>query len=102
MQSLVIDDLEFLMQYPSLEILDISYCTINDITELKNMTSLKSLHMLYTPIDDLSPLYHLPNFCEIYLDNDFDRSKVDFMIDHFRDGDDLTKEYIIRKRYSLD
>ena len=46
-------------------------------------------------------LENLHNFNTIYLDNDFDRSQIDFMIGNFKNGDEKTKQYLLDKQYNL-
>ena len=62
-----------------------------------------SINIQQTQIQDLSVLEDLSKnhrFCGIYLDEDFDRSKIDFMVNKFRTGDNVTREYIINKQYN--
>ncbi len=47
-----------------------------------------------TKITDISVLENLHNFNTIYLDNDFDRSQIDFMIGNFKNGDEKKQSSI--------
>ena len=74
-----IDSLEGIDKFISLELLDIRRTEIQDISKLKNLKKLNAL----------------------YLDEDFDRSEVDFLKQNFKNGAVYTKKYILSKRYSL-
>lgn len=100
----LLSDLAFLRDYPQVEYLSINgNLRLSTLDDLKGAEGLMSINIQQTQIQDLSVLEDLSKnhrFCGIYLDEDFDRSKIDFMVNKFRTGDNVTREYIINKQYN--
>ncbi len=95
-------DVSFAARYPWMIELSISLNNISSLEPLWKNTSLECLKMQYTKIEDVSVLKALgPTFNAIYVDAQFDRSKLDFMKGHFRNGDLLTKKYILGSKYGF-
>ena len=63
--------------------------------------TLESLDIRYTNITDVMMLQILPNFNTIYVNDNFDHGKLDFMIGNFRNADKVTKDYLLEKQYDL-
>lgn len=99
-------DLSFLKNYPWVGYLSIDgNLRISTLQPLSESTGLQAINIKGTQVKDLSPLENLSKnyaFCAIYLDDGFDRSKIDFMIENgkFRTGDEITREYVISKKYN--
>ena len=53
---------------------------------------------MVTNIDELKSLKNLNS---IYLNEDFNREKIDFLLKNFKNGDRYTKQYILDKKYDL-
>ena len=102
----LISDLSFMKAYPWVGYLSIDGNPgISTLESLRESTGLMAINITGTQVQDLSPLENLSKnhaFCAIYLDDNFDRSKIDFMIENgkFRTGDELTREYVISKKYN--
>lgn len=96
-----LSSLSFLEGVPNLVKLNISY---NQFKELQGITvcpKLQYLALYGTSIENVEVLQKLESFNTIYVDDDFDRTQLDFMIGNFRNGDLLTKEYLLNKQYDL-
>ena len=83
------------------QIKNISYNEYSRLNGIEQCPDLEFLSMKGTKITDISVLENLHNFNTIYLDNDFDRSQIDFMIGNFKNGDEKTKQYLLDKQYNL-
>lgn len=94
-------EINFASKFPWLLELSISLNNISSLEPLKNNTELQVLKMQYTDIKDVSLLEKLPNFNSIFLDPEFDRSKVRFLQGRFRNGDLITKQYLLNKKYGF-
>lgn len=94
-------DLSFAANYSQLLTLSVNDNDITSIDTLKNNKSLQKLSIRGTEVKDLSVLKTLPDFNEIYIDNDVDRSQLLFMLGHFKDGDRLTKQYMLNYKDKL-
>ena len=98
-------DIDFAPQYPWLLEFTISQNDIVSLEPLRDNTDLQVLKMQSTKVEDLTPLENLKDFNSIYLDNDFDRGKIRFMKKEngwqFRNGDTLTKQYILDDKYGF-
>ena len=95
-------DINFASKYPWLLELTISLNNISSLEPLKNNTELQVLKMQYTDIKDVSILEKLPQFNSIFLDPEFDRSKIRFLQGRFRNGDLLTKQYLLNEKYGFE
>ena len=93
--------LENVKSYKNLESLNISDNQITNLNGIERLEQLKSLDIRGNQITDVSVLENLPEFNTIYVDDDFDRSQLNFMVGNFRNADTLTKEYLLKAQYNL-
>ena len=96
-----LEDFDVLKSCPNIKRLNISYNEYSGLNGIEQCPDLEFLSMKGTKITDISVLENLHNFNTIYLDNDFDRSQIDFMIGNFKNGDEKTKQYLLDKQYNL-
>lgn len=96
-----LEDFDVLRSCPNIKRLNISYNEYSGLNGIEQCPDLELLSMKGTMITDISVLENLHNFNTIYLDNDFDRSQIDFMIGNFKNGDEKTKQYLLDKQYNL-
>ena len=96
-----LEDFDVLKSCPNIKRLNISYNEYSGLNGIEQCPDLELLSMKGTMITDISVLENLHNFNTIYLDNDFDRSQIDFMIGNFKNGDEKTKQYLLDKQYNL-
>ena len=96
-----LDNLEVLQSCPNLERLILSYNQFTSLEGIEQCQKLQYLDIRGTQIEDVSVLSGLSEFNTIYVDDDFDRSQLDFMIGNFRNGDIKTKQYLLEKQYNL-
>lgn len=100
----LLSDLSFMEQYPWVGYLSINgNLGISNLEPLRTCTGLLAINLTDTHVQDLSVLEYLSknhSFCAIYLDDTFDRTKIDFMVGKFRTGDEITRDYIINKKYN--
>ena len=101
LSSNALDSLEFIDKFPSLNKLNVSMNPYNSLLGIEKCKTLGSLDIRYTNITDVMMLQSLPNFNTIYVNDNFDHSKLDFMIGNFRNADKITKDYLLEKQYSL-
>lgn len=94
-------EIGFAAKYPWLKELTVSLNNVSSLEPLKSNTGLEALKMQYTDIQDVSVLKTLPNFNSIFLDADFDRSKILFLKGRFRNGDLLTKQFLLDEKYDF-
>ena len=80
----------------------------NDITSLEPLrgnTDLQALRMQATLVTDVTPLAGLEDFHTIYMDEEIDREQIRFMKKEsgwqFRNGDTLTKTYVLDDIYGF-
>lgn len=97
-----IDSLSFMKGNKCIVSLDISSNVISDLTDLSGCNNLEKLYLYRYSSMDLSPLKQLEKFNSIYLSQDFDRSKIDFMINNFANGDQYTRIYLVSKARGLE
>lgn len=64
-----------LIAFPFLNVLDLSFCMINNIKPLKKIDCLKSLNLDYTLVTNVSLLSNLPSLEELHLCNIISRDK---------------------------
>lgn len=97
-------DIHFLRNYPQVEYLSINgNIRLSTLEDLAGAEGLMSINIQDTQIQDLSVLEELSKnhrFCGIYLDEEFDRSKINFMVGKFRMGDIPTRIYINNQKYN--
>ena len=93
--------IEPLLKYSKLKELYIDGNDITTINNISELTNLEALSLTKTVITDISELEQLPAFNSIYLNESFDRSKIDFMQNNFKNGDTYTKEYFLKKKDNL-
>ena len=86
---------------PNLKKLNISYNEFLTLDGIEQCKELEFLSMKGTNISDIHILSEFENFNTIYLDDDFDRSQIDFMVGNFKNGDTKTKQYLLDKQYNL-
>lgn len=60
LSSVRLPDLQLLRAHPELEVLELTNCSIGDVTEIGRLKRLRYLVISYNPITDLSPLAGLP------------------------------------------
>ncbi len=92
---LPISDIDSLLDVTSIEKLVLTYTAITDIDGISKLENLKEIRLQGTAVTELSELEELEDFNAIYLDKWFDRSKIEFLRDHFREGDIYTKIYFL-------
>lgn len=97
-----LNNIDFLLNQMSLQQVNISYNNIQDISALSTCLNFETLVLYGVEEFDLTPLHSLDHFNSIYVDQCFDRSNIDFLIDHFRTGDKETIHYIISKRNMIE
>lgn len=93
--------LDVLEGCPNLIKLNISYNQFTSLDGILVCEGLEHIDLRGTNISDIGLLEKLPNFNTIYVDDNFDRTKLDFMIGNFRNGDIKTKQYLLEKQYNL-
>lgn len=96
-----LDDLEVLQSCPELIKLDLSYNQYTSLKEIDQCKNLQYLDIRGTHVEDVSLLEELEEFNTIYVDDNFDRTQLDFLINNFRNGDIKTKQYLLTKQYNL-
>ena len=96
-----LESLEVLEGCPNLMKLNLSYNDFHSLDGILQCEKLEYLDIRSTEIEDVKMLKELPEFNSIYMDEGVDRSQLDFMIGHFRNGDIKTKQYLLQKQYSL-
>lgn len=101
LSSNALDNLEFIDKFPSLEKLNVAMNPYNSLLGIEKCKTLESLDIRYTNITDVMMLQSLPNFNTIYVNDNFDHGKLDFMIGNFRNADKVTKDYLLEKQYDL-
>ena len=106
LQELSIDNnylcnLEVLQSCSNLIKLDISYNQFLSLDGLDQCKELQSLDIRGTQIGDISILEEFTDFNSIYVDDDFERDQLNFLIGNFRNGDTKTKQYLLEKQYNL-
>ncbi len=98
-------DLSFAPQYPWLLELTISNNDITSLEPLRGNTDLQALRMQATLVTDVTPLAGLEDFHTIYMDEEIDREQIRFMKKEsgwqFRNGDTLTKTYVLDDIYGF-
>ncbi|MGF7012285.1 Leucine-rich repeat (LRR) protein [Lachnospiraceae bacterium PF1-22] len=97
-----LDDLTFVYQYDTLETLNISFNQYKKLDGIQSCQMLKCIDIRGTNITDVSVLKNLSDFCEIYVDEEFNREQLDFMIGNFYNADKKTKKYLIGKQNDLE
>ena len=85
----------------NIKILRLSGNPINSLEGIDKFIYLELLDIRRTEIQDISKLRDLKKLNALYLDENFDRSKVDFLKQNFKNGDVYTKKYILSQKYSL-
>ena len=95
------NNLDVLASCPNLSKLIISYNQYENLNGIEACENLQYLDIRGTFIQDVSCLSELQQFNTIYVDDEFDRTQLDFMISNFRNGDLLTKKYLLEKQYNL-
>lgn len=96
-----LNNLDVLQSCPNLIRLNLSYNEFDNLNGIEQYQKLQYLDMRGTRINEVSVLSELPEFNTIYVNSDFDRSQLDFMIGNFRNGDTETKQYLLEKQYNL-
>ena len=96
-----LNNLDVLASCPNLSKLIISYNQYESLNGIEVCENLQYLDIRGTFIQDVSCLSELKQFNTIYVDDEFDRTQLDFMISNFRNGDLLTKKYLLEKQYNL-
>lgn len=97
----MICDLSFLSGCPNLVELSVFGNNITSLVGVENCQGLESINIMYNNIYDVTPLKSLKHFNTIYVDDDFDRAKLEFLQGHLRNADKITKEYLIGNEYNL-
>ena len=92
---LMITDLEGILDTDSIEKLVLTFTPIENIDGISRLENLTEIRLQGTTVSDVSELETMEGFHSIYLDKDFDRSKIEFLRDHFREGDIYTKIYFL-------
>ena len=90
-----ITDLEGILDIPSLEKLILTFTDLTNIDGISRLENLTEIRLQGTAVTELSELEQIEGFNSIYLDKLFDRSKIEFLRDHFREGDIYTKIYFL-------
>lgn len=75
--------------------LNLNYNPLENIDGISKLQSLEEIRLMGVELNDLSELGQIDSFTSIYLDKDFDRSKIEFLRGHFALGDQYTKEYLL-------
>lgn len=96
-------DVEFLSAYPWIQSVNIDRNPeLTSLEPLRNNTGMTAINIMDTQITDLSPLVD-SNVNTIYLNVDFERSEetLGWLLEPgaFRDGDVVTKEFVIAHQY---
>jgi hypothetical protein len=94
-------NIDFLRNISTLVSLDISGLPLDNFSALSGCTALEALTVYGFKKIDVSVLQALPKFNSIYLDRDYDRSLIDFMIGNFKTGDLYTRIYLCGKKNRL-
>ncbi len=92
---LQITDIEGTLDIPTIEKLVLTFTPLTNIDGISRLENLKEIRLQGTEVTDLSELAEIEGFNSIYLDKWFDRSKIEFLRDHFREGDIYTKMYFL-------
>ncbi|MGI6177662.1 MAG: leucine-rich repeat domain-containing protein [Eubacterium sp.] len=93
--------IESLLKYVTLNTLKFSNDPIDSIDGISALKNLNSIDLTGTKVTDVTELEKIETFNSIFLDPDFDRTQIDFLIGNFRDGDIETKRYLIGKKEEL-
>ena len=69
---------------------------------IEKFGQLQLLDIRGNQIDDVSVLEKMPTINSIYVDDNFDREQLDFLVGKFRDADPLTRAYLLKKQHNLE
>lgn len=92
---LPITDLEGILDIDSIQKLVLTYTDLKDINGISRLKNLQEIRLQGTVVDELDELAEIETFNSIYMDKGFDRSKIEFLRDNFREGDVYTKIYFL-------
>ena len=91
----LITDIDGMLGITSIEKLVLTFTPLSDINGISSLNNLKEIRLQGTEVTDLDELSEIDSFNSIYLDKWFDRSRIEFLRDHFREGDIYTKIYFL-------
>lgn len=81
--------------------LSLKWSTLDSISILGSVKNISCLNLMHAKVTDYSNLSMFNHLNEIYLDMRVNRSYVDFMHTHFKNGDMYTKAYFLGKKYNF-
>lgn len=76
----------------------------NPLTSLNGISAIQNLEVLdlrRTDVQNVDELIKVKTLNSLYVSENFDRTKIDFLESNFKNGDIYTKKYILAKRHSL-
>ena len=97
-----VGSLDFMKNNESITSLDISDNNIKNLNDLAGCNNLEKLYLYKYSSMDLTPIENLEKINSIYLSESFDRSKVDFLVNDFANGDIYTRIYLVSKTRGLE
>lgn len=95
-------NLEILKRFPNLTRLNVSTNKITDISAIGLCKDLEYVNLLNNMVENEECIKALGKLHTIYVDDDFDRTQLKFMVGKFRNADVLTKKYLLEQQYDLD
>ena len=96
-----IKNLDFLTSFPNLTKLNISTNNLSEVYGISVCENLQYVNFLNNSIKDGEELIKLKKLHTIYIDEEFDRTQLDFLEGNFRNADVQTKKYLLGKQYDL-
>lgn len=96
------DSITSLTKYENLTELYITGNYLNNIDGIKRLSNLETIDIRENMITNVYELENLNKLSSVYVDYEIDRKQLEFMCDHWRNGDVETKKYFLKKRYNLD
>ena len=90
-----LEDISSITGLTNIVYLNLNYNPLENIDGISKLQSLEEIRLMGVDLEDLTELSKIDSFTSIYLDKDFDRSKIEFLRGHFALGDQYTKEYLL-------
>lgn len=91
-----------LLKYNKLSELYLTGNYLNNISGIEQLSNLETIDIRENMITEVHELENLSKLTSVYMDYEIDRNALEFMSDHWRNGDVETKKYFLQKKYNLD
>lgn len=75
---------------------------LNNISGIEQLSNLETIDIRENMITEVHELKNLNKLSSVYMDYGIDRRSLEFMSDHWRNGDVETKKYFLQRKYNLD